>query len=135
MEGNTGILIAIAGFGLVCAGTLFILLLIILRVTGRSAWTFFSLLIRRGAEEDPSDTPTVAPRVSRNLSEVAAQIVERDAPPATLTAHSPTPTTPRLDASQQALDRSLPPRRRQDYDQDEVFGGLLDNDGDGSPDY
>lgn len=152
MPENSTLLIAIAGFAVVCAGSLFILLLIILRVTGRSAWTFFSLLLRRGDEPSTEDTSTPVPAPRVNLREIAAQVdfetavtrnvVEQDqfgannAPPLGANAQpQDAPPMPNLERAKRLGTDNLPRRRNQGYDQDEVFGGLLDDDGDGSPDY
>ena len=152
MTDNSTLLIAIAGFAVVCAGTLFILLLIILRVTGRSAWTFFSLLLRRGSDTNIEDQTSPIPPPRPNLREIASQIdfetavtrnvVEQDQfgtnaapPPGTSAPLQSPPPMPNLDRAKRLGTDNLPRRRNQGYDQDEVFGGLLDDDGDGSPDY
>lgn len=152
MPENSTLLIAIAGFAVVCAGTLFVLLLIILRVTGRSAWTFFSFLLQRGSQPAVEDESNPLPPPRRDLREIAAQVdfetavtrnvVEQDqlganaAPlPGTSAPLQSPPPMPNLDRAKRLGTDNLPRRRNQGYDQDEVFGGLLDDDGDGSPDY
>jgi hypothetical protein len=148
---NSGLLIGVAGFALICAGLLFVALLLILRVTGRSAFSFLALLMRGSREEEADDVPTYVPQQRPSLktivdsvdfdTAVARNLVEQEEfnQPGTGNAQSDAafmpPATPALDRAQ-AL-RPANPRRRNspDYDNDEIFGGLLDTDGDGTPDY
>jgi hypothetical protein len=148
MQDNSSLLIAVAGFAVVCAGTLFIALLLVLRVTGRSAWTFLGLLVRRGGSDADEDEPSYVPRPRQNLRElaksidfdtaVARNVVEQEefgAPAAPPGAQDFKPIdSPGLERALRKGDRNPPPRRQNDYDNDEIFGGMLDFDGDGSPD-
>lgn len=149
MQDNSALLIAVAGFAVVCAGTLFVVLLIVLRVTGRSAWSFLSLLIRGGSGDPKEDEPGYVPRPRPNLRQIAdsvdfesavtKNVVEQQEFGAS-TSSLPIPDrasssdTPRLRRVERLGEDKAPPRRQQGYDQDEVFGGMLDFDGDGDPD-
>jgi hypothetical protein len=149
MQDNSALLIAVAGFAVVCAGTLFVALLVILRVTGRSAWSFLSLLIRRGDGDVDENEPAYIPPPRADLRQIAnaidfetavtKNIVEQrefgaDLPSGNLGDRPSAADSPRLRRAQQSGDDNLPRHRQQGYDQDEVFGGMLDFDGDGTPD-
>lgn len=154
-ENNVGLLIGIAGFAVVCAGLLFVALLIILRVTGRSAMSFFSLFIRGAVADKGEDEISYIPRPQPNLRQiadsvdfdaaVAKHVVEQREfgesaapPPGTdPEAHDSWQdlNTPSLERAQRMSKQRGIRRRPEDYDNDEVFGGLLDNDGDGKVDY
>jgi hypothetical protein len=148
---NSALLIGVAGFALVCAGLLFVLLLIVLRVTGRSAFSFLSLFLQRGMREDAENTPAYVPQQRPSLktivdsvdfdTAVARNLVEQEDfnQPGTGNLNNQntftTPATPALNRAQSL--RPADPRRRNspDYDNDEIFGGLLDTDGDGTQDH
>lgn len=155
MDSNAGVLIAIAGFAVVCAGLLFVLLLIVLRVTGRSAMSFLGLFIRNATSDKGEDEVSYIPRRQPNLRQiaesvdfdaaVAKNVVEQEefgastAPPP---GDNPKDhdswqdlNTPSLERARRLGNQQGIRRRPQDYDNDEVFGGLLDNDGDGKVDY
>ena len=156
MQDNSALLIAVAGFAVVCAGTLFIALLIVLRVTGRSAMSFLSLLIR-GANGDPEEEGPVYVQPARpdlrQIAEsvdfeaaVAKNVVEQrefgtgstpalsDTPPPPNADKLPPGATPRLERAKRLGRDEVPRRRRRDYSDDEIFGGILDVDGDNYPD-
>jgi hypothetical protein len=148
-------LIAIAGFAVVCAGLLFVALLIVLRVTGRSAMSFLGLFIRGSMRDKGEDEVSYIPRPQPNLRQiadsidfeaaVAKNVVEQEefgassVPPqgTNLKDHDSWQdlNTPSLERARRLGNQQGIRRRPQDYDNDEVFGGLLDNDGDGKVDY
>ncbi|MDX2136601.1 MAG: hypothetical protein SF123_00775 [Chloroflexota bacterium] len=148
---NTALLIGVAGFAMICAGLLFVALLIVLRITGRTAWSFLGVLLRGGMGEDPDSQPTYVPQQRQSLktiaesvdfdTAVARNLVEQEEfnQPGTGNTQSDDtfspPAMPALNRAQSL--RPANPRRRNspDYDNDEIFGGLLDTDGDGSPDH
>lgn len=154
-DNNVGLLIGIAGFAVVCAGLLFVALLIVLRVTGRSAMSFLSFFIRGSMEEREDNSPSFIPRPKPDLRQVASS-VDFDAAVAkneTLqprsdsfdmqaTGSAPAKqddgwqnlSTPSLQRAQGLARQPDPRRRKSEFHEDEVFGGLLDADGDGDPD-
>lgn len=155
MDGNAGVLIAIAGFAIVCAGLLFVLLLIVLRVTGRSAMSFLGLFIRNIGSDKGEDEISYIPRPQPNLRQiadsidfdaaVAKNVVEQEEFGAsTVPPPGDNPkdhdswqdlNTPSLERAKRMANQRGIRRRPEDYDNDEIFGGLLDNDGDGKVDY
>ncbi len=146
MQDNSALLIAVAGFAVVCAGTLFIALLIVLRVTGRSAISFLSLLIRGADSDREEDAPAYIPPARPDLRQiantvdfeaaVAKNVVEQqEFGTGSTPAQGDTSTLPpHLQRAQRLGRDEVPRRRRQDYSDDEVFGGILDVDGDSYPD-
>jgi len=134
VDESTGLLLGVCGLGITCTGVMVFLALAFFRVTGRSLLAFLP-----GRD---SGTPAIA-RLSRrriNLRE-RAKAVDFDSalqtyaarqsgrapePPATLPPRFDKPARP---PSAFNLRRRLRPR-----DEDEIFGGLLDIDGDGEPD-
>jgi hypothetical protein len=154
-ENNVGFLIGIAGFAVVCAGLLFVALLIVLRVTGRSAMSFLSLFIRGSMQDKGEDEISYIPRPQPNLRQiadsvdfdaaVAKNVVEQEefgksaapAPGAQAQAGDDWQdlNTPSLERAQRLSGTQSLKRRPKDYDNDEIFGGLLDDDGDGNVDH
>src|SRR5688500_5180522 len=83
MNESTGLLLGLCGLGIVCAGLLFVMLLVVLRVTGRSL-PFVALLFRNRLD---TDSPVAQVRLSRrpNLrarAEAAKQPLDPTAPAA-----------------------------------------------------
>ncbi|MBE0689443.1 MAG: hypothetical protein IH587_04905, partial [Anaerolineae bacterium] len=79
MQDNSALMIAVAGFAVVCAGTLFVMLLLILRVTGRSVWSFLGLLLRSSQREDAEEEPVYIPRPRPDLRQLANAVDFDDA--------------------------------------------------------
>jgi hypothetical protein len=151
MQDNSALLIAVAGFGLVCAGTLFVALLLVLKVTGRTAFSFLGIFVRNAAQPDETElSPHYVPRPRPNLKQIAQDVDFDTAVARNVVTEEEFGVRPDAEATFDPKD--LPPsrfehltkgdslvnsprRRKGDYDNDEVFGGLLDTDGDGTPDH
>ncbi|MCC6614867.1 MAG: hypothetical protein IT320_15405 [Anaerolineae bacterium] len=149
MQDNSALLIAVAGFAVVCAGTLFLMLLLVLRVTGRSLWSFMGLLLRNSQQEDSENEPAYIPRPHQDLRQMA-QAADFDDALAREMAKQSSSDDPNVHHASTDLGNLPPasmerlkrvnqmrkddPRPRQQNEGDEyMLGGLFDDDG--SPDF
>ncbi|MCA9902678.1 MAG: hypothetical protein KC547_02380 [Anaerolineae bacterium] len=149
MQDNSALVIAIAGFAVVCAGTLFVLLLLVLRVTGRSLWSFMALLLRSSQRDDAEVEATYIPRPHADLRQMAEAVDFDDAlarerakqetsdsqgvhKPLSEFDDLPPATMERLKRVNRMRDNDTRPREQSDNDE-YMLGGLFD--GDGSPDF
>lgn len=149
MQDNGALVIAIAGFAVVCAGTLFVMLLLVLRVTGRSLWSFMGLLLRNSQRDDAEVESTYIPRPRADLRQMAEAVDFDDAlakerakqqnddnqgvhKPSSEFDDLPPATMERLKRVNRMRDNDTRPREQNDNDE-YMLGGLLD--GDGSPDF
>jgi len=149
MQDNSALVIAVAGFAVVCAGTLFVMLLLVLRVTGRSLWSFMGLLLRSSQQDDGEMEPAYIPRPHQDLRQLAESANFDDALAREMAKQNSGgnenihPTSPDLDdlppATMERLKRvnqmrENDPRPRHENEADDyMLGGLFD--GDGSPDF
>lgn len=128
---STGLILGVCGLSVACAGVLVFLALAFFRLTGRSVP---ALLPGRG---EPG-TAAKLPRRRRINLRAKAQAVDFDSALRAQPGNDAL-SDPRLPPSS-SFDRPSPRRdlrsrsRLRRHDDDEVFGGLLDADGDGSPD-
>lgn len=149
MPENSALVIAIAGFAVVCAGTLFVMLLLVLRVTGRSLWSFLGLLLRSTQQDDGENEPLYIPRPRLDLRQMAESADFDDALAKEMAKQSadnnpdvhheaadlgdlPPATMERLKRVNRMRDRDPNPRQQSENDE-YMLGGLYD--GDGSPDF
>jgi hypothetical protein len=149
MQDNSALIIAVAGFAVVCAGTLFIMLLLVLRVTGRSAWSFLGLLLRNSQQDDAEEETLYIPRPRADLRQLADAVDFDDALAKKMAQQSdngnanisksisdPDDSHPasmeQLKRVNRMRDNDGHPRPENDGDE-YMLGGLLD--GDGSPDF
>jgi hypothetical protein len=147
MNDTLGLALPICALSLVCVGLLAVIAVIAVRFLGFvvPGWLSHYTDILGGKAERTSILPPDTTRRQRaNFSSQAAVDLDFDAAVARHQANKnrPRPTgappKPAISAGPagDAQTPSLRRRRRrpeQDYDDDEVFGGLLDVDGDGSP--
>lgn len=149
MQDNSALVIAIAGFAVVCAGTLFVMLLLVLRVTGRSLWSFMGLLLRSSERDDAEVESIYIPRPRVDLRQMAEAVDFDDAlarerakqqnddsqgvhKPSSEFDDLPPATMERLKRVNRMRDNDTRPREQNDNDE-YMLGGLFD--GDGSPDF
>jgi hypothetical protein len=135
---NPLIILAVCGLGIVCIG-LIVLGFIGLRLGG-GVMDFFSIFSNASKDED-DDFVNVSRRPSlRNIANandfdtaVAKSVIKQDQNIPTLGTRRP--SSARLDAARRST-LNADRRRKQgdDYSEDEIFGGILDEDGDGSVD-
>jgi len=135
---NPLIILAVCGLGIVCIG-LIVIGFIGLRL-GSGVFDFFSIFSNASKIED-DDFVNVSRRPSlRNIADandfdsaVAKNLIQRDQNIPNL---RPTrPSSARLDAARRGALNSRRRRKESDeYSDDEVFGGILDEDGDDSVD-
>jgi hypothetical protein len=138
MLDNPLIILAVCGLGIVCIG-LIAIGFIGLRFGG-GVMDFFSILLNASRIED-DDFVRVRRRPNlRNIADandfdsaVAKNLLQNDQ---NIPKLRPTrPSSARLDAARRgALGSRRRRRESDDYSDDEVFGGILDEDGDGSVD-
>lgn len=143
VDQSTGLLSGLCGLGIVCGGLLLIGLLVVIRLTGRGLLPLLSILLSRRAESRSVDLPPL-PRRRVDLR-ARAQSVDFDSALAAAQAQdsATSPPTPPLNGTPQAS--PLPPsapsrpwlngRHRRPRNEDEIFGGMLDSDGDGDVDF
>lgn len=144
MDGSVLIIVAACGLSLVCVGVLVIIFMTIGRMGG-GVMGFLSIF-GRGADKDEDD-PAYVLRPRPNLrrivntqdfdTAIAKNIVQNENGSPFSTPPSVPSVTPRsrLDAARRSTLRRTPNRRPSDnYSDDEIFGGILDDDGDGSVD-
>ncbi len=141
MDQSSGLLSGVCGLGIVCSGLLLVVVVLVIRFTGRGLLPILTMLLNRRAERKPVDVPIPRRRVDLRAraqsadfdSALAAASVNdptTPAPPAApLSAMPPTTTLPLA-----APDRPWLNGRRRPRNEDEIFGGLLDSDGDGEVD-
>lgn len=138
MLDNPLIILAVCGLGIVCIG-LIVLGFIGLRLGG-GILDFFSIFSNASRVEDDESVNVSRRPNLRNIANandfdaaVAKNVIKQDQNIPTLRGNRP--SSARLDAARRS---TLNPehRRRQndDYSEDEIFGGILDEDGDGSVD-
>lgn len=151
------ILVAVCGLSLVCVGTFAVVAFIVVRTTGVRLWDAFSGIggifgvLSAGEDDEPelsaySDSAEQRGRHSRQSLRARAQELDFDAaiarhigedtPPAAAQSSAAAPREPgtRLPTYRPTSNRRL--RTQQDEDnEDEIFGGFLDDDGDGTVDF
>jgi hypothetical protein len=149
---SAGVWIAVAGLGVVCAGTALILLFLLIRMTGSNLFSFFGVLIRGVVTQEREDKkPTQLPQRRIDLRATAQQVdfetavmaqqVEAGQQPNVVVPDADSGLPPSVFDSPGSIDAQdvnpVNPRtsRLPRYSGDEVFGGMLDNDGDGRVDY
>ncbi|MDZ4766347.1 MAG: hypothetical protein SGI73_17535 [Chloroflexota bacterium] len=146
MNNNVLLVLGVCGLALVCGTVLIAGFLLVTRLGG-GVMGFFSLLGGRNANKDDEATTYVArprPNLRRIVdtqdfdAAVAKNIVQNDHDPTGTggtNSASPRPPSARLDAARRgALGRRPTPSGSNEYSDDEIFGGILDEDGDGSVD-
>lgn len=142
MDQSTGLLSGLCGLGIICSGLLLVGLLVVIRLTGRGLLPLLSIFLNRRADSKPVDMPL--PRRRRvdlraraqsadfDSALAAASYQEPDAPPPA----SPLGATPQTAPLPPAApDRPWRNGRRRPRNEDEIFGGMLDNNGDGDVDF
>ena len=132
MDQSTGLMSGLCGLGIVCGGLLLVGLLVLIRLTGRGLLPLLSLLLNRRAESKTIDMPLTRRRRvdlrararSADFDSALAAASAQD--PAVLPPDLAPPTSPQPPTA----DRSWL-RGRRAGNEDEIFGGMLDSDGDG----
>ncbi len=135
---NPLIILAVCGLGIVCIG-LIVLGFIGLRLGG-GVLDFFSIFSNASKVEDDevvhvSRRPNLRKIANANDfdSAVAKNVIKQDQNIPTLRTRRP--SSARLNAARRSAPNTDRRRRRNDdYSEDEIFGGILDEDGDGSVD-
>ncbi len=136
------LILGVCGLSVVCLTILAVVALVAVRFAGRGFLPILGLV--RGMTDDDEGKPVPAATPRTDLRQIArahdfdsalARQMARDQSPADQPAPTiPSQTLPPSDQRPAFLDRHpRPDERRRDYD-DELFGGLLDFDGDGEPD-
>lgn len=139
MDQSTGFVSGLCGLGIVCGGLLVIGLVVFIRLTGRGLLPLLSIFLNRRAESQSVDLPL--PRRRRVDLRARARAVDFDSALSAAQAQDTPPAAPPVPSAQTA---PLPPaapdrpwlngRRLRSRNEDEIFGGMLDVDGDGDPD-
>ncbi|MCB9453955.1 MAG: hypothetical protein H6672_21185 [Anaerolineaceae bacterium] len=149
------ILLTVCGLALVCVGTFLVVAFIVARTTGVRLWSAFSgiggIFGVLSAGEDDNEPELVTRSTTRrerrsrgdfraraqslDFDSAVARQVENPSPPSP-TAQSTdfSPRTPRTRFST-TLPDSQPLRHHDEDNEDEIFGGFLDEDGDGTIDF
>jgi hypothetical protein len=143
---STPLLFGICSLATICSGLLFVMLLVILRVTGRNFMTFFSMLIRNAGRDEELEGPINLPRRRVNLRAKAEALDFNDALAAQAADLEPDYNVPKAQSKlpPSSFDRpsdiqppgfepvSRPRRRRRDEPMDDMLlGGIMDDeDGD-----
>lgn len=148
------ILVTVCGLSLVCVGTFVVVAFIVVRTTGVRLWDAFSGIggvfgvLNSGEDDEPELANRSAARRDRrsradlraraqalDFDSAVARHSEEPASPTALSADTP----PRQPGTRLPTERPLggasQRRRRAEGDEDEIFGGFLDDDGDGSIDF
>jgi hypothetical protein len=138
---NPLLLLGVCGLALVC-GTILVVAVIVMARLGGGTMGFLSLFGGRDANRDDEATSYV-PRPRPNLrrivdtqdfdAAVAKNIVQNDPNAFSGSGSGSHPASPRLDAARRG-GRTRRNTSSDEYSSDEVFGGILDDDGDGSVD-
>ncbi len=152
MDQSTGLLSGWCGLGIVCSGLLLVAVFLTIRLTGRGLIPLVSMVLDRRATRKPVDVP-IARRRRVDLR-ARAQSVDFDSalasarpddltvppvatPPTAFTPQaSPPDAYPAQTDSLPPADPNLPWRKgRRRGNEDEIYGGMLDRDGDGEVDF
>ncbi len=144
MDQTTGLLAGLCGLGIVCGGSLLVLSFVLLRFTGRGLLSFILVTLGNRMGGSGEQRPARIPRRRVDLRAKArsadfdaalaaeAQKQTTPMPPADPTALTAPPVQrPSAPATHAPLSANRPRRS----DDDEIFGGMLDVDGDGDPDF
>lgn len=149
------ILVTVCGLSLVCLGTFAVVAFIVVRTTGVRLWDAFGGIgaifgaISAGEDGEPETTARRARRSRPDLraraealdfDSAVARHSSENTPPAAAQSAAPRPladpaTPPETRSLTQSPFGSSRRRQRTNEDEDEIFGGLLDEDGDGSIDF
>lgn len=129
MDQSTGLLLGALGLALVCGGLVLIALLVVLRVTGRSALSFLGLLARdRMSAEDDGERrrsawrrPDLRARAEAAKAELPLPADAASAPPAFMPPPDVTPS----------VHPPAPRRDRRDAEDEDLLAGLLDDEAGG----
>ncbi|PJF27036.1 MAG: hypothetical protein CUN53_05575 [Phototrophicales bacterium] len=135
---NPLIILAVCGLGIVCVG-LIVIGLIGLRLGG-GVLDFFSIFSNASMVEDDERVQVSRRPNLRNIanandfdSAVAKNVIRQDQNIPSL--RDSRPSSARLDAARRStLNPDQRRKQNDDYSEDEIFGGILDEDGDGSVD-
>lgn len=141
MDQSTGLLSGLCGLGIVCSGLLLVGLFVAIRLTGRGLLPLLSMLLSRRGDRE-TDASVVLPRRRIDLR-ARAQSVDFDTALAAASRDdriTPPPAPPDVSAQTSSLppadaDRPWLKGRRRPRNEDEIFGGMLDRDGDGDIDF
>jgi hypothetical protein len=149
------ILVAVCGLSLVCVGTFVVVAIIGVRTTGVRLWDAFNGIggifgvLSTGEDDEPEATAHSADRRGRrSRQDLRARAQELDfgsavarhtgesTPPAAAQSTGTAPREPgtRLPTYQPTGSQRLRGHREEE-DEDEIFGGFLDDDGDGTVDF
>jgi len=138
VDQSTGLLSGVCGLGIVCSGLLLVVVVLVIRFTGRGLLPILTMLLNRLAEGKPVDVPI--PRRRRVDLRARAQSADFDSALAAASVNDPTAPPPATPLSAMPSTSPLPPAapdrpwlngRRRSRNEDAIFGGLLDSDGDG----
>lgn len=137
MDQTTGLLSGLCGLGIVCSGLLLVGFFVLIRLTGRGLLPLLASVLNRRSDEPEIEIP----RLRRRRVDLRAQAESVDFD-AAMAAASQTPNAPppprRPHESRIAQAAPSEPwaieNGRRPTNEDEIFGGLLDIDGDGDPD-
>lgn len=136
------LMLGVCGLSVVCLTILVVVALVAVRFAGRGFLPILGLVRGITDDEEGKPVPAATPRTDlRQIAQthdfdsaLARQMVRGSTPTEPPAPTIPSQSLPPSDQRPAFLDRH--PRsdeRRRDYD-DEIFGGLLDFDGDGEPD-
>jgi len=136
VDQSTGLMSGLCGLGIVCGGLLLVGLLVLIRLTGRGLLPLLSLLLNRRAESKTIDMPLTRRR--RVDLRARARSADFDSALAAASAQDPAVLPPALPPNLAPPTSPQPPtadrswlRGRRGSNEDEIFGGMLDSDGDG----
>lgn len=135
VDQSTGLLSGLCGLGVVCSGILLVAAFVFIRLGGRGLLPLLSLVLNRRSDKT-TPTITLPPRRRVDLR-ARARSVDFDSALAAAQQSQvpPTPTGPAPDWTGSAPSEPWATERgRRPGNEDELYGGMLDLDGDGDPD-